>query len=137
MKKIKIVLILLLFCNLSHAEPVYLWVKKSDEGNESRGDVLAITPATAQYEPTPSELIHVFVVEADLTNEEQNELLIPLFKDEVIDFEGEKIPKKTEVAPRATKLDVDTLDIQQNKEKLAKNEIVSNIIVKPSAAVIE
>src|SRR3990167_5587794 len=70
-----IILLFLLICKPAFAEPVYLWIKKADDVDMVKGDVLAITPATPQYEPTVSELVNVYVVKVDLTKNEQDALM--------------------------------------------------------------
>lgn len=142
MRLILITTLLLISPTLVIAEPVYLWIKKSDEQladalPNNKGDVMAITPATAQYEPTVSELVHVFVVKVDLTKEEQNNLMVQDTKEETIDFEGEKVPKTTVINERKNKLDVDALVIKEAKEEFTKNEITSKIIDKSAVVVID
>ena len=135
MKRFLIILLLLFTPTLIHAELVYLWIKKSDDIGFTKGDIIAITPATAQYEPTPSELVNVFVVKVDLTNDEKNNLMQQNTKEETIDFEGEKIPETVVVHERKNKLDIDSLNIKTPKEERTKNEIISKVIDKSVAVV--
>lgn len=128
MKKILITILLLTFTKSVFAEPVYLWIKKTDEiksaeqgSSEMKGDVIAITPSTQQYEPTPSELINVFVIKVDLTKEEQNSLMKR--GDKLIDG----VLYEDSITNKINKIDIDKLDIKGSKQEFTKNEVISKI----------
>ena len=137
MHRALIIIFLLSFSFNCYAEQVYLWVKKSDDSGYSQGDVIAITPATPQYEPTPSELQNVYVIKADLTQDEQANLMQENTEESLVDTQGEKVPETIILNERKNKLDVKTMAIQNPKQSFTKNEIISKTISKPSIAVVD
>lgn len=132
--KSTVIITIFLTATLCYAEDYYLFIektgrkplqisKKDEVGHSDKGDIIAITPATPQYEPTPSEKNNYKIVVVDLTKDERDMLL-----------ESEYLNDDTDgviIKARKRKVDFENLNIKKTKDRIEKNSLLSNVTVKP------
>ena len=136
----KSTVILLLLVSTCFADNYYLFIKKESDassqvpkgeeaGHSEKGDVVDITPATAQFEPTTSEKSTYVIITADLSEEEKNQLLGGVYIDNkgLINDDSDDVLVKA----RKLKIDFEKLNIKEQKDSIEKSSLINNIFVKP------